>query len=207
MENNIDKERVANEAPVENSVACEKSACHDVSQPNGVECEPVQQQCVTPEPQQQPQNNFGQQANQQCNPAANQQWQQPFGQQWQQPCGQQMGQAPRPVCPNSYLALSIIATIFGGLLGIVSIVYAAKVESQWYRGECDKAVKSSKRALWWGVGVLIYGVLSYIISWVIAFCFLAVSSLIEWTVDNHYDDDYFDDRTEQIYDTYYYPTY
>ncbi len=49
--------------------------------------------------------------------------------------------------PNSYLAWSIIVTILCCWpLGIPAIIYAARVDSQWMRGEYEEAMRSSRQA-------------------------------------------------------------
>lgn len=92
---------------------------------------------VTPPPFQEPQVNGWNQPQQASN-------------QWNQP----------PVfeeqCPPTYLAWAIIVTILCCIpFGILSIIYASKVESQWNRGDFDGARKSSRQAktwIWVGVG-------------------------------------------------------
>jgi hypothetical protein len=91
--------------------------------------------------------------------------QQPYGQQpyGQQPYGQQpYGQAPSygggygpPVGPPppNYLVWAILSTIFCCLpLGIVSIVFAAQVNSKWSTGDVagahDSSEKAKKFAIW-----------------------------------------------------------
>ena len=73
--------------------------------------------------------------------------------------------------PKSYLALSILATIFCCLpFGIPAIVFAAKVDSHWNAGRYLEAEDASRKAKTWMlvsfiiglVGVLIYfGLLFY----------------------------------------------
>lgn len=73
----------------------------------------------------------------------------------------------KPSRPSSYLALAIISTIFCCLpTGIVSIVYAAKVNSLYASGNYDEATKASKTAKTWGlisVGLGLLGIIIYII--------------------------------------------
>ncbi len=68
-------------------------------------------------------------------------------------------------CPKSYLAQAILCTIFCCVpLGIVAIVYAAQVESNWAKGFYDEAEKKSDNArqfvnwsFWLGlIGSIIY---------------------------------------------------
>ena len=73
----------------------------------------------------------------------------------------------KPTRPNSYLALSIISTILCRLpTGIVSIIYATKVNSSYEDGNYDEANKASKNAKTWGlvsIGVAVVGWLIYIL--------------------------------------------
>lgn len=58
----------------------------------------------------------------------------------------------KPARPNSYLALAIISTILCCLpTGIVSIVYATKVNSAYEDGKYEEAEKASKNAKLWGL--------------------------------------------------------
>lgn len=55
-------------------------------------------------------------------------------------------------CPQSWLWLGICATILCCLpLGIVSIVYASKVDSSWNRGDYQGAIDNSNKAKMWGL--------------------------------------------------------
>lgn len=71
--------------------------------------------------------------------------------------------------PPNYLVFAIIVTIFCcQILGIVSIIFAAQVNSKWYAGDFEGALNASKNAkLWAWIGVasafailLILGMLS-----------------------------------------------
>lgn len=68
--------------------------------------------------------------------------------------------APHQAPPPNYLVWSILSTIFCCLpLGIVSIVYAAQVNSKWQMGDFEGARLSSKNARLWalialGVGLV-----------------------------------------------------
>ncbi|MCO4822623.1 MAG: CD225/dispanin family protein [Flavobacteriaceae bacterium] len=58
----------------------------------------------------------------------------------------------KPPRPNSYLALAIISTILCCLpIGIVSIVYATKVNSAYEDGNYDEANRASNNAKTWGL--------------------------------------------------------
>lgn len=73
----------------------------------------------------------------------------------------------KPNRPNSYLALAIVSTILCCLpLGIVSIVYATKVNSLYADGKYDEAQSASKNAKTWGlvsVGIALFGWIIYIL--------------------------------------------
>ena len=73
----------------------------------------------------------------------------------------------KPPRPNSYLALSIISTILCCLpIGIVSIIYATKVNSLYEDGNYDEANRASKNAKTWGlvsIGVAVLGWLLYLL--------------------------------------------
>lgn len=84
--------------------------------------------------------------------------QQPYQQQPYQPAYQQPNyvQGQRPAKPSNHLAGAILSTLFCCLpLGIVSIVYAAKVDSLYnagdYAGAYDASNKASNYALWGAV--------------------------------------------------------
>lgn len=69
----------------------------------------------------------------------------------------------RPTRPDSYLALAIISTILCCLpIGIVSIVYATKVNSLYADGNYEEANKASKNAKTWGLVSIGIGVLFYL---------------------------------------------
>ena len=69
----------------------------------------------------------------------------------------------RPTRPDSYLALAIISTIICCMpLGIVSIVYATKVNSLYADGNYDEAKRASKNAKTWGLVSIGMGVLFYL---------------------------------------------
>lgn len=59
--------------------------------------------------------------------------------------------APPPM-PDNYLALAILSTIFCCLpFGVVSIVYAAQVESLYLQGRYEEAVDKSNKAFKWAI--------------------------------------------------------
>ena len=61
----------------------------------------------------------------------------------------EQAQLPQPPPPN-YLVFAILTTIFCcQILGIVSIVFAAQVNSKWASGDFDGALNASKNAKLW----------------------------------------------------------
>jgi len=79
----------------------------------------------------------------------------------------------KPQRPNSHLALAIISTILCCLpLGIVSIVYATKVNSLYEDGNYSEAEKASKNAKTWGlvsIVVAAIGLILYLLIFGVAF--------------------------------------
>ena len=79
----------------------------------------------------------------------------------------------KPPRPSSYLALAIISTILCCLpLGIVSIIYATKVNSAYEDGNYEQALSASKNAKTWGlvsVGIAILGWILYLLIFGAAF--------------------------------------
>jgi uncharacterized membrane protein len=73
----------------------------------------------------------------------------------------------KPTRPNSYLALAIISTILCCLpTGIVSIIYATKVNNLYEDGNYDDATQASKNAKTWGlvsIGIAVVGWLIYML--------------------------------------------
>lgn len=70
------------------------------------------------------------------------------------------GNTPPPYAkPSSFLAWAIIATLFFFLpFGIVSIVYASKVNGLWYSGQYDEAYRAASNArtwFWWSFAIAI----------------------------------------------------
>lgn len=79
----------------------------------------------------------------------------------------------KPARPSSYLALAIISTILCCLpTGIVSIIYATKVNSAYEDGKYSEANKASKNAKLWGfvsIGIALFGWVVYILIFGLAF--------------------------------------
>ena len=82
----------------------------------------------------------------------------------QQPYQPNYAQGQRPPKPDNHLVWAILSTIFCCLpLGIVSIVYSAKVDGQYNAGDFigaqDSANKAKKFAMWAAIGGVIFVVL------------------------------------------------
>lgn len=88
-----------------------------------------------------------------------------------------MENKPKP--PPNYLALAIISTLFCcQIFGIISIIYAAQVNTKYISGDYDGAEIASKNAKTWGIvsvgiGVLIIASILLIYG---ALIFAAISS-------------------------------
>lgn len=79
----------------------------------------------------------------------------------------------KPKRPSSYLALAIISTILCCLpLGIVSIVYATKVNSLYEDGKYSEAQSASNKAKTWGLisaAIALFGWIIYVLIFGVAF--------------------------------------
>ncbi|WP_335975201.1 CD225/dispanin family protein [Gaetbulibacter jejuensis] len=70
----------------------------------------------------------------------------------------------KPTRPNSYLALAIISTILCCLpSGIVSIIYATKVNSLYEDGKYDEAIRASKNAKTWGIVSVVIALVGWLL--------------------------------------------
>ena len=80
--------------------------------------------------------------------------------------------------PQNYLVLAILTTIFCCMpTGIVSIIYAAKVNGLYAEGRYEEASAASGTAKTWGIVGLAIGLLSYIIVFAIyGFAIFAILS-------------------------------
>lgn len=75
---------------------------------------------------------------------------------------------PRPPKPNNFLVWAILSTIFCCLpFGIVSIVYASKVDNLWYAGDYDEAENAAYKARSWFWWAFAFGILLGIVSCII----------------------------------------
>lgn len=79
---------------------------------------------------------------------------------------------PPPVKkPDNWLVWSILSTLFCCLpFGVVAIVYSAQVDSQWYRGEHERAINSARKAK----NFTIASVICSIVVWIVYFILLAI---------------------------------
>ncbi len=85
-------------------------------------------------------------------------------------CGQTQGQQARVVSnkPQNYMWLGIVSTLLCCLpAGIVSIVYAAKVDNLWNQGYYQEAEDASNNAKTWGIVSAALGVVCFIIGFII----------------------------------------
>lgn len=85
---------------------------------------------------------------------------------------QQIQQPQSP--PPNYLVFAILVTIFCcQILGIVSIVYAAQVNSKWNAGDYQGALDASKNAKIWALVSLFSGLII-----ILAFTLLAILGVL-----------------------------
>jgi hypothetical protein len=76
-----------------------------------------------------------------------------------------MEQINKPEPPPNYLALSIITTLFCcQIFGIISIIYAAQVNSKYMSGDYAGAESASKNAKNWSLAAIALGVLAILIT-------------------------------------------
>ncbi len=63
-----------------------------------------------------------------------------------------------PERPSNYLILAIVTTFLCcNIIGVVSIIYAARVNAKWEGGDYEGAISDSKNAKLWGLIGLIGG--------------------------------------------------
>lgn len=80
-------------------------------------------------------------------------------------------------CPPNYLVWAILATVFCCLpFGIISIVYADKVERLWHMGEYEEAQEASDKARMWAI--VAASAAAAIIAVYIIFVLITVSSFV-----------------------------
>jgi len=88
-----------------------------------------------------------------------------------------MENKPKP--PQNYLALSIISTLFCcQIFGIISIIYAAQVNSKYIAGDYIGAESASNNAKIWGFLSVGIGLLTILVIFIIygAVIFAAISN-------------------------------
>jgi hypothetical protein len=71
---------------------------------------------------------------------------------------------PPPPKPSNYLALAILSTVFCWFGGVVSIVYAAKVNSLYAAGNHRGADRASRKAKGWAIGNIIVMIVLVIVA-------------------------------------------
>jgi heme/copper-type cytochrome/quinol oxidase subunit 2 len=80
---------------------------------------------------------------------------------------------PPSAPPDNHLVWAILTTLFCCLpFGIVSIVFAAQVNSKWTLGDYQGAIASSQKAKTWaitaavcgGIGIVIYGIIIAVVA-------------------------------------------
>ncbi|MDC7997795.1 CD225/dispanin family protein [Gilvibacter sediminis] len=82
--------------------------------------------------------------------------------------------------PKNYLVESILVTIFCCLIfGIIGIVNAAKVNSEYEAGNIEGALAASKQARTWTLWGFIIGILQYVIVAIIYFV-IGIAALGNW---------------------------
>lgn len=85
----------------------------------------------------------------------------------------------KPNPPQNYLALAIISTLFCcQIFGIISIIYAAQVNSKYLAGDYSGAESASKNAKLWGFLSLGIGLLTIVVA-AILFGASAIAALSE----------------------------
>lgn len=90
---------------------------------------------------------------------------------------EQQLQSPQQAPPPNYLVWAILTTILCCLpFGIVSIVYAAQVNSKWQMGDYDGAKLSSKNAKTWAWVAFAIGIAGVLL-WLLLVIFGVVTGL------------------------------
>lgn len=90
-----------------------------------------------------------------------------------------------PLKPNNWLWQSIIATVLCCLpFGIVGIVFAAKVDSNYYNGRYAEAERAARKAKMWTLLAVGTGLL-YIIIWGLLFATGLLPDTMEQIIENN----------------------
>jgi hypothetical protein len=92
-------------------------------------------------------------------------------------------QQAKPAPPDNYLALAILSTLFCCLpLGIVSIVYSAKVNNLWVMGHYDEARRTARKAKKWALAS-IFALVAFVVLYVLLVVVLGVCAYSIQDVD------------------------
>lgn len=76
--------------------------------------------------------------------------------------------------PDSYLVWAVLSTIFGCLpFGVVSIVYATKVERLYFNGLYDESLRASRKAKNWCIAAAVSAAVVLLVYIVFYFAILA----------------------------------
>lgn len=90
-----------------------------------------------------------------------------------------------PLKPNNWLWQSIVATLFCcNVLGIIGIVYAARVDVLYFNKKYSEAEKSAKSAKTWTLIAFAVGLVS-IILWVVMMSTGNMPSYLEGIIENN----------------------
>ncbi len=85
--------------------------------------------------------------------------------------GNNGGCVPSTTKPDNFLVWAILGTIFCCLpFGIVSIVYASRVDGLWYAGDYDGAKDAARKArtwFWWAFGIGLASSLFWLVYYII----------------------------------------
>ena len=70
--------------------------------------------------------------------------------------------------PQNYMILGILTTVFCCLVfGIISIVYASRVDSYWNAGNREAAMEFSRKAKSWAIWGIVSAIIIYILPFVL----------------------------------------
>lgn len=90
-----------------------------------------------------------------------------------------------PLKPNNWLWQSIVATIFCcNILGIIGIVYAARVDVLYYNRKYSEAERNAKSAKTWTLIAFVVGLVS-IILWATMISTGNIPSYLEGIIENN----------------------
>lgn len=75
--------------------------------------------------------------------------------------------------PNSYLGLGIATTLLCCLpFGIISIIYATKVEKEYYAQRYENSLKNSRLAKRWGIASMVTALVAFLIYLIVFIVFI-----------------------------------